>query len=76
MNRFKVASTAMLVVVALCAFLLQPDNLTVWRDPHLAGVVIGAIAVVSNVVTMALPSWTQSGPAEAAVRRTELPPRG
>ena len=55
MNRYALVSTLVMVVLALSQFLLQPDNLSVWASPKVAGVVLGGIAVVCGVVQNQLP---------------------
>jgi uncharacterized membrane protein YccC len=80
MNRFRVMSTVIMGILALSQFLLQPDNLIIWGNPRLAGVALGAIAVLAGVVSSTMPSWFQAPSAERAVRRAEAaneqPPRG
>lgn len=74
MNRFRLASSLVMAIMALTQFLLQPDNLTVWPSPRLVAVVLGAIAVVCNVIQATMPSWFQAPAAERAVRASEADP--
>ena len=63
-------------VLALSQFLLQPDQLANFTNPRLAAMVIGGIAVVLGVIQTTMPSWSQAPAASAAVRESEMTPRG
>ena len=75
-NRFRVASTLTMAILALTQFLMQPDNLAVWSNPRLVALVVGGIAVVLGVIQTTMPSWSQAPAASAAVKESEMTPRG
>jgi hypothetical protein len=77
-NRFRVVSTLITAIVALCQYLLLPSNIRLFGEgAEAAHIVIGAIPIVLMIVSNALPSWNQAPAASRAVGEAEaLPPRG
>lgn len=54
---------------ALGAYILQPDNLTVWGDPKLVAFIVGAFMVAFTVINNWLSSMFKDADAEATLRQ-------
>jgi hypothetical protein len=74
MNREQQRFVALIIAIgsALGAYVLQPDNLTVWGNPRLVAFVVGALMIVFTVVNNWLPSMFKDQQAEEAAQRQRI----
>ena len=63
------AALIVTLLSGLAAYLIQPENIDVWANPKMAGVVLGGLLVACPIINNFLSSMFRDTDAEAQLRQ-------